>query len=60
MLNGKIIEDEYTICLLAWYYGISPMEVFRKKWIQGDVDKAQTYCQKKCADPVDFWRGRYE
>jgi len=48
--------DTYTICLLAWYFGMTPKDVTKRDWTQEDIDKAQAYCEKKHTDPIEYWR----
>ena len=51
--------DKYTICLLAWFFGIEPKDVSKQVWAQEDIDKAQAYCEKKFADPIAYWEGAW-
>ena len=48
--------DFYTICLLAWYFGMAPGKVESLTWTQDEIDRAQAYCEKKMMDPVDYCR----
>lgn len=46
--------DWYTICLLAWFFGMDTAEVQKMEWTQEEIDKAQAYCVEKKADPIYF------
>jgi len=48
--------DFYTVCLLAWFYGMAPGDVEKRSWTQEEVDKAQAYCETKFADPIEYCR----
>lgn len=48
--------DKYTICLLGWFFGMVPGDVEKRTWTQEDIDKAQAYCEKKHADPIEYWK----
>jgi len=48
--------DNYTACLIGWFYGIEPTDAMKKSWTQEDIDRAQDYCELKRIDPVEYWR----
>lgn len=51
--------DEYTVCLLGWYYGEEPQDVLKHEsdYTQEQIDKAQAYCIERKADPISYWYG---
>ena len=48
--------DWYTICLLAWFFGMETSEVQKLEWAKEEIDKEQAYCIAKHADPVEYFR----
>ena len=46
--------DWYTICLLAWFFGLETDKVQTLEWTQEEIDKAQAYCEQKHADPIAY------
>lgn len=47
--------DNYTLCLLGWYFGIFPGDVESHGYTQEDIDKAQAHCTERHVDPEEYW-----
>jgi len=51
----KMMMDNYTLCLMGWYFGIWPGEVAGHGWTPADVQAAQRMCEEHHIDPELYW-----
>lgn len=47
--------DNYTVCLLGWFYGLSIEQIRECTFTQKEIDEAQAYCEKRHIDPCEWY-----